>query len=489
MKNMTKKITLTFISFFSIILLFGFLFPLQVVASSEEMLAEMETRKELPVQSNEFMNWPIGPQIGAQGAILFEANSNTILYSKNCNERLYPASTTKILTSILIMENCNLDEVITFSKEAIDSISWDDSNMGASIGDQITVEQALYAILVGSANEAAYAMAEYISGDIDSFAILMNEKAKELGCLNSHFSNPSGLHNDSHYTTAYDLSLIAKEFFKYDFLCKLSSTYSYEIFSSTAENDSSFLYTKNKLLSNREYAYPDLVGSKTGYTSLARQTLVSCAQKNGMSLICVVLRDEAPYQFEDTISLFDYGFSNFTNISIAENETNYQFSFSEPFQCDYSVFGDTTPLVTYDSQYNVTLPISANFSNLNSEIDLNLDSGNYYNRSFSNTLAHITYYYYGTYVGYLPINFEKVVSNKTALSNLNTTEDVTFFSDNSNVCYIQLKKIFFIILLIFIPLLFLSYLKTLFFNTYISKKRTHYKHKRKSSSPYKSIKF
>ncbi len=484
MKKFTLFTTKCVLSFLLVILLLGYFFPFSSFAASEEMLYEMELRKELPVQSNEFINWPIGPEIGAEGAILIEANSNTILYSKNANEKLYPASTTKILTAILIMEHCELDEVITFSEEAINSISWNDSNMGASIGDQITVEQALYAILIGSANEVAYAMAEYIGGDLDSFVALMNEKAKELGCINSHFSNPSGLHDDTHYTTAYDLSLIAKEFFKYDFLCNLSRTYSHEVTFINSEQEPTFIYSKNKLFSNREYSYENLIGSKTGYTDAARQTLVSCAQKDGMSLICVVLKEETPYQFEDTVSLFNYGFSNFNNLYVSDHETDYTFSFSDTFQCDYSIFGDSTPLISFDPSYYVTLPLTANFSDLTKKIDLTFDSSIYDNASNSNTLAYINYYYFDSMVGFFPIHFQN--QNDKTEPSLYESE---ILSPSSNIHYIQLKKIFLFLLLIFTPLISIAYIKAIFFHSSISKRKSKRRQRKKSHSPYKSIKF
>lgn len=491
MKKITSKNKILFFSVFYTVLFLVliFIFPLSTLASPEENIAEMEARKTIPIQSNEFINWPIGPIIGAEGAILIEPNSNTILYSKNCNKKLYPASTTKILTAILIIENCDLNETITFSKNAIDSVSWNDSNMNACIGDQITVQEALYAILVGSANEAAYAMAEHISGDVSSFSDLMNEKAKELGCLNSHFTNPSGLHCDNHYTTAYDLALIAKEFFKYDFLCKLSSTFSYEIPSSNFEKEPTLLYTKNKLLPNREYYYPSLVGSKTGYTGPARQTLVSCAQKNGMSLICVILKEEAPFQFEDTVSLFNYGFNNFSNIPIAENESNYKFSFSEPFQCEYSILGDTTALLSCDDKYYVTLPNSASFNNLSSEIILEIDPKTDSRNNYSNVLAHINYYYYSSLVGFLPIHIEEPSPQIVWPDNSIFIEKENALPKENKIYYFQLETVIFAIVLIVGSLLLATFLKNLFFNDLISKSRKGRKRRRKSNSPYKSFKF
>lgn len=497
-KLKSKEIYRLIILTFTVILLLSSTFSLSVYAATEEQLAEMEARKELEIQSNELEGWPTGPAIGAQGAILIEANSNTILYAKNIDEILYPASTTKMLTAILIMEHCDLTETMTFSTKAIESISWGDSNMGANIGDELTVDQALHAILIGSANEAAYAMAEHISGDVDSFADLMNEKAKELGCENTHFTNPSGLPDENHYTTAYDLALIAKEFFSYDYLCKISSTYSYEIppqetDESTQVDDSenleeepesTILRTKNKLLPDKEYAYDGLVGSKTGYTGDARQTLVSCARRDGMSLICVILKEESPYQFEDTITLFNYGFSNFNNISISSNETRYQFNLSIPFQSNYSIYGDATPLINFSDSPYVTIPKLSSFSNLDSEIvfSSNMDDS-------TQPIAYVDYYYHGFPVGILPISLEQYPSEYIFNQNSFFIENETNYYESNPSYYIQLDSIFFYILIVVLPLIIIINFISFFFRGSSSRFRKKIRRKRKSSSPYKKYKF
>ena len=165
-------------------------------SSYEDLMEAMENRKSLPVQSNEIENWPDGPLIGAEAAIVVEANTGVILYSKNIHEKLYPASTTKILTCLIATENSSLDEIVSFSSNAVFSIEKGSSNMGMDVGQSITMEECLYGILVGSANEVANAVAEHIGGSTEGFAEMMNQKASELGCLDSHFANANGLHND-----------------------------------------------------------------------------------------------------------------------------------------------------------------------------------------------------------------------------------------------------------------------------------------------------
>ena len=182
--------------------------------------AEMEARKLLPIQTNDIENWPEGPEIGAESAILMEMNTHTILYAKNIDAKMYPASTTKILTCLLAAQNCDLNDMVTFSHSAVYNVPSDGSNMGMDEGESITLEQAMYGVLVGSANEAASAVGEHVAASLgkevtsEAFAKIMNEKAKELGCKNTHFMNANGLYDENHYTSAYDLALIGCEFFQ-----------------------------------------------------------------------------------------------------------------------------------------------------------------------------------------------------------------------------------------------------------------------------------
>lgn len=176
---------------------------LSVRASSDAELA-LEANRGLPVQSNEVPNWPAGPAVGAESAILIEAQTGTILYAKNIHQREYPASTTKILTSVIATERCQMDEIVTFSHDAVFDTPRDSSHIAMDVGQELTMEQCLNAILIRSANEVSYAVAEHISGTTDwaVFAGMMNTRAAELGCLNSNFVNPNGLPDENHYTTA-----------------------------------------------------------------------------------------------------------------------------------------------------------------------------------------------------------------------------------------------------------------------------------------------
>lgn len=360
--------------------------------------AEAEARKSLPVETNSIPNWPQGPSIGAEGAILMDAETGAILYGKNIHEKLYPASTTKILTTLIAAENCSLDEVVTFSHDAVFSVPYDGSNIGMDEGEELTMEQCLAAILISSANEVSNAVGEHVSGSMEAFALKMTERAKELGCLNSNFVNANGLYDDNHYTTAYDLATIGRAFFANELLCKYASTKQVHIPPTEKQPDDIYANSKNQLYEGRTYSYEYLVGSKTGYTDEARQTLVSCAEKDGMKLICVILKEESPYQYEDTLALFNYGFSNFTKINISEEETKYNINNSSFFYSENDIFGNSQPILSLDSEDYIILPNTARFDETQSSISYdNVEEGE---------VALITYTYQGQFVGSATLNYD-----------------------------------------------------------------------------------
>lgn len=370
-------------------------------SSNEE---KMEERKTLPVQTNNIENWPQGPAIGAQSAILMEMNTHTILYAKNIHEKSYPASTTKILTCLLAMQNCTMDETVTFSHNAIYDVPSDGSKLGGvDTGDTISMEHALYSVLVQSANEVASAVGEHVAKKLetDSFPELMNQKATQLGCTDSHFVNANGLYDDNHYTTAYDLALIGCEFFNNELLCKMSSAPSYHFRLHDDDEDECWISSKNQLYKEKPYEYSYLLGSKTGFVSQSRQTLVSGAEKNGMKLVCVIFTEETPYQFEDTIALFQYGFENFQRLSIAENETEYNVITDDLFDTGNDLFGDSTPLISMENDSCVILPNTAVFTDMLSSLsyeDQPNDDG---------VIATINYTYSDVPVGSCNIIFSK----------------------------------------------------------------------------------
>lgn len=261
---------------------------------------------------------PDAPLVDAPSIILIEAGSKAILYSKDADTAYYPASITKIMTALIVIENCELEENVTFSYRATHELEAGSSGIARTEGEIMTVRDCLYALLVASANEVAQALAEHVSGSMEAFAELMNKRAAELGCTNTHFANPSGLNDENHYTTCHDMALIMCEAIKHPEFVEIDSTTDYTIPATNKHSDSLRVFMKHDLLRGSE-KYKYAVCGKTGYTSLAGFTLVTSAAKDGMNLICVALHcSSAKERADSTKTLFDYGFDNYKFYSINE---------------------------------------------------------------------------------------------------------------------------------------------------------------------------
>jgi D-alanyl-D-alanine carboxypeptidase len=237
-----------------------------------------------------------------------DASTGTLLFSKNGETRYYPASITKLMTALLAAEKCSLPETVTFSKTATTNLESGAVTLGLIEGDKLTVEQCLYGLMLKSANEVANGLAEHVSGSVGAFSALMNARAAELGCTGTNFVNPNGLNSSSHYTTPHDMALIARAAFQNDTVRKVSSTLSYQI--PATKNASARTVTMGHKMINpgESRYYPGVLGGKTGYTSLAGNTLVTCVEKDGVRLIAVVMKSKTTH-YEDTKALLDYGFS------------------------------------------------------------------------------------------------------------------------------------------------------------------------------------
>lgn len=248
------------------------------------------------------------PEIQAQGAVLMDAATGELLYSKEAETKFYPASITKVMTALLVAERCNLDDTVTFSKTAVTNLESGAVTLGLVEGDKLTVRQSLYGLMLKSANEVANGLAEHVAGSISAFADMMNAKAKALGCTNTNFVNPNGLNNANHYTTPHDMALIARAAFQNDTVCKVTSTLSYQIPATQKAAARTISMGHKMLYSNDSRYYQGVIGGKTGYTSLAGNTLVTCAERDGVRLIAVIMKSKST-QYTDTAALLDYGFA------------------------------------------------------------------------------------------------------------------------------------------------------------------------------------
>ncbi|WP_051195384.1 D-alanyl-D-alanine carboxypeptidase family protein [Lachnospira multipara] len=325
--------------------------------------------------------WPSAPDVSAGSCILIDADTGSILYEKNAYEKCYPASTTKILTGLLTIENCSMSDIVTFSKEAVESVNiTEDANLGTKEGEQYTVEQALYGMLLYSANEIAYGLAEHVAGDLESFVDMMNAKASEVGALNTHFANASGLFDQNHYTTAYDMAMIARACYNNATFVSIDSTYTTYTIPATNKTDTARTFKhRHKMLYGREYYYEYCKGGKTGFTDESQYTLVTFAEKDGMRLICVTFQEpDDASRFVDTKALFEWGFENFTktttsssNISsLLTNDTIYTSDVFTSRALNYNLTASFITIPNSGSSSDVTVAIDDNYDLANDNGDL-----------------------------------------------------------------------------------------------------------------------
>ena len=312
----------------------------------------------------------------SEAGILIDSKTGKVLYGKNENVKMFPASTTKILTAIITIENCNLSDKVTASREAIISIPPGYSNAEIQPNDTISVQDLLNVFLIHSANEAGYILAEHISGSIENFANLMNEKAKEIGCTNTHFTNPSGIHNENHYSTAYDMSLIAQYCMKNETFRKIVST-PYITFSPSEGKQLKFYNTNDLIINTSKYYYKYAIGIKTGYTSQAKNCLISASSKDGLELIAVILgaahsEEVSSTRYVDTINLFNYGFDNYKSTEILARDSvikNVEVENATKDTKDLSLLAKDTISVLVPKNINIdTLEPSIEINNLSAPI-------------------------------------------------------------------------------------------------------------------------
>lgn len=313
------------------------------------------------------------PNIESPAAMLMDLNTGKILYEKNINDKMYPASLTKVLTAILTLENCELNEVATVSYDAVMSISSGYVTANLQIGEEVTVEQLLSVLLVGSANDAAVVLAEHISGSVEDFADLMNEKAKEIGCTSSNFLNPYGAHDENHYSTAYDLAIISKYAMQNETFRTLVSTTSYKlpITNKYEKEDRLFTTTNALLMVNNNtradnYYYKYATGIKTGFTTPAKNCLIASANKGNLELLTVVLgagqNDQGlSNRYLDTINLFEYGYDNYALREVIKSggviqTVNIKNATKDTKKLDAVVQNDISVLIKAVDKNNALLP-------------------------------------------------------------------------------------------------------------------------------------
>lgn len=289
---------------------------------AQSVLADVGPGSEASAQANTTQSETAQPEIAAQGAVLYDATHGRFLFEKNADTQYYPASITKLMTALLVAESCGLEGKVTFSENAVSKLESGAVTLKLQAGETISVKDCMYGLMLKSANEIANGLAEHVSGSIPAFADKMNQRAKALGCTNTNFENPNGLNNPEHVTTAHDMALIAAAAYQNDIIRKVTSTLTYDFPATKAVNSVRKLTMGHKMLDpTRAEYYPGIVGGKTGFTSLAGNTLVTCAEKDGVRLIAVVLKSSQTH-YADTKKLLDYGFEVMASGQISETTAN-----------------------------------------------------------------------------------------------------------------------------------------------------------------------
>lgn len=297
------------ILFLIIITLFGFIHPVFAVDGNN-------SQKDINI--NDITT-------NSSSCLLMDAKTGKIIYAKNAYEKMYPASTTKLMTAILTLENCKLTDTAIVSHNAIYSIPVGYSHASLKEDEELTIEQLLNVLLIPSANDAAIVLAEHISGSVEKFSKLMNEKAKSLGCLNTNFVNPNGIQNKNHYSTAYDLALIGKYALKFPDIKRIAMVKQYTLPTTNKYDKTDRIFNAtNGLINddvlNKNY-YEYATGLKTGYTDASGYCIVSTAKKDDKELIAVILNsDSISKRYSDCKTLFNYGFDNYEYITIQDEK-------------------------------------------------------------------------------------------------------------------------------------------------------------------------
>lgn len=351
---------------------------------------ESESTAAADTDSSSEAVWPSGPSIDSESAIVMEVNTGTVLYEKNADEIHYPASITKIMTTLLAIENCSLDETVTFSATAVYENEGDSSHISRDLGEEMTLEQCLYAVMLASANECAWAVAEHVGGgDCETFVEMMNERAEELGCTNTNFVNPNGLPDDEHVTTCRDMALIAAAAIQNSTFRTITGTVQYTIPPTNKHTESTYLTNHHGMLSSlytSGHVYEYCIGGKTGYTVAAGNTLVTYAEKDGMLLVCVIMASNGTH-YDDTTTLFDWCFDNFETYNVSENETRY----SGADVTAGSLFTEFEAFALLDEDAQIILPVGVSFSDTTAELSTTDAS--------DDVLGTLTYSYAGRTVG------------------------------------------------------------------------------------------
>ena len=348
--------------------------------------------------------WPDGyVKTVAKSSCLIDYKTGTVLYESKAHKHRFPASITKTLTALLAIENCDMNETVTYSKNSLSCIRDGAANIGAKVGEKMSVRDALYGLMLQSGNECATALGEHMFGSEKAFAKKLNERAKQAGAKDSHFVNGNGLHNDNHYVTAYDMCMIMRAALRYPLFREIIGTTQYTIQKNNKRKHRFMANMRHKMIwEGGPYYYKGIIGGKTGFTDQAGNTLVTAAERNGLTLICVVMKSNTNNVYTDTRKLFNYGFRNFKSINISENDKRFNdendYSLTSPFMKKEGT-------LQLDKFATAVIPKGANYSNLKITTTFNVSRG---------VFSKMNYLYGDKQVGTATLKYRKGTKVKAA---------------------------------------------------------------------------
>ena len=376
--------------------------PAGNVHADETMTQEeaLQASYDIVPDTNNIQGWPQGPHVYGDSAIVMDMDSGAVLYGKKVDEQQYPASVTKLLTALVALENSEPDDEVYFSEDSVSFLEYGDASIGMTPGEILSMDDALYGMLLASANEVSYAIAESVGklmgGGYDTFIQEMNERSAELGCTGSNWTNANGLHNDQHYTTAHDMALIGAAVYQFEEFRTVVQTLNYTIGATNLVGETRTFQQNHKMLWEGGYYFCEYcTGGKTGYTDQSRTTLVTMADNGDLQLVAVLLRDDGDV-YVDTRAMFDYAFANFSKMPLkdqpkAEGVRSYE-----------------------DENAYVVLPAGIDFSSLESEVAVTDEE---------EAVGKVTYYYQGQNVGSADVALTaEYVKEQTAASQITGQE-------------------------------------------------------------------
>ena len=291
------------------------------VLAAEETAADTAQAATSAITTNSIPGWPQGPEITSTAAVIMEDSTQTMLYSKNMDQELYPGATVKVMTVLVALENSQLTDEVTMTETGVSGVTDGGANISAQLGEVFTMEQCLYAIMLSSANDIALQVAEHVGGSVENFVQMMNDRAAQLGCTNTVFTKSTGLPDENQHTTAHDMALIMKAAIDNESFRTISNTVSYTIPATNVSGGERVLTNNFSMLNNTNASYYQYcLGGREGYTEASGSTLVCGAEKNGVSLIAVILQGASGTTAAEAVSLLNYGFDNFQLLSLGDND-------------------------------------------------------------------------------------------------------------------------------------------------------------------------